>query len=187
MAAIDAVSADEGSDIFTRLEARATEGLRADGFPPHQICLQRALDMRYAGQGYEITLPCDGESMRAPSLDDLRARFDERHKTLFGHMAPEEPVEIVSYRVRGIGLVPHVQMPQFASTRTTLEDAWRETRTVWFDGAAVECPVYQRELIDVGLAVSGPAILDQLDCTTVIQPGQVAHVDAWKNLIVTEA
>jgi N-methylhydantoinase A len=49
----------------------------------------------------------------------------------------------------------------------------------------VSCPVYQREKIDVGLSLQGPAILDQFDCTTVICAGQTAHVDEWKNLIVT--
>src|SRR4029077_5879132 len=105
--------------------------------------------------------------------------------SLFGHMAPAEAVEIVSYRVRGIGLVAPVAFPQFAPTGASLAVAQRDTRRVRFDGAEVDCPVYWRERLDVGLAVEGPAILDQLDCTTVICPGQVARVDAWKNLIVT--
>jgi N-methylhydantoinase A len=57
---------------------------------------------------------------------------------------------------------------------------------VRFDGATIECPVYQRDKLDVGLSFTGPAVLDQLDCTTVICPGQVARVDEWKNLIVTQ-
>jgi N-methylhydantoinase A len=105
---------------------------------------------------------------------------------MFGHNAPDEPVEIVSYRVRGIGKVPPVEMPRFAPAGTTLGDALRETRRVRFDGETIACPVYQREKLDVDLRVAGPAVLDQLDCTTVICPGQVARVDEWKNLIVTE-
>src|SRR5919197_5661516 len=138
MAALDAIAAEEVDDMFTRLEARATQGLRADGFPPNQIRLQRALDMRYAGQGYEITLACDAEAVRKPSLEDLRRRFDEQHKTMFGHMAPEEPVEIISYRVRGVGMVPRVELPKFAPTGATLADARREIRTVWFDGTPAD-------------------------------------------------
>ena len=100
--------------------------------------------------------------------------------------APEEPVEVVSYRVRGVGIVPAVAMPKFEPVGRSLSDALIETRKVRFDGAAVSCPVYQREKLDVGLTMHGPAILDQFDCTTVICPGQVARVDEWKNLIVTE-
>ena len=101
-------------------------------------------------------------------------------------MAPEEPVEVVSYRVRGTGLVPPVAMPQFKPQGLKLADALRETRPVRFAGKTVPCPVYQRERLDVGACVRGPAILDQFDCTTVIGTGQIARVDEWKNLIVTE-
>jgi N-methylhydantoinase A len=77
-------------------------------------------------------------------------------------------------------------MPQYASQGGALVDALRETRLARFDGKTISCPVYQREKLDVGAILHGPAILDQFDCTTVICAGQVASVDAWKNLIVTE-
>src|SRR5207237_6196135 len=141
-----------------RLEALASEELRDDGFAPASIRIQRALDMRYAGQGYEITMPC-GDASQDAGLGALRREFDQRHRTMFGHMAPEEPVEIVSYRVRGIGLVPPVAMPKFEPTGSTLADARSETRRVRFDGQDRECPIYQRERIDVGLILNGPAVL----------------------------
>ncbi|MFL5108080.1 MAG: hydantoinase/oxoprolinase family protein, partial [Xanthobacteraceae bacterium] len=186
LAAIDSVSPADVNAIFAQLTARARDDLRQDGFSLEQIRIERALDMRYAGQGYEITVACEAEPVTAATLAALRTRFDQQHKAMFGHMAPEEPVEIVSYRVRGIGIVPQVEMPKFAPTGGTLSHALRETRTVRFDGADIDCPIYQRERIDVGLSVAGPAILDQFDCTTVIYPGQVARVDAWKNLIITQ-
>ncbi|HUD85560.1 MAG TPA: hydantoinase/oxoprolinase family protein, partial [Xanthobacteraceae bacterium] len=89
-------------------------------------------------------------------------------------------------RVRGIGVVPPVAMPKFTPQGRKLADALREIRRVRFDGATVDCPVYQREKLDVGLTLRGPAILDQFDCTTVLCAGQVARVDEWKNLIVTQ-
>ena len=180
---IAALAPADVEDMFARLAGQAVAELAADGFAEAQIGLQRAVDMRYAGQGYEITVACDSMADLAP----LRAAFDARHQAMFGHSAPDEPVEIVSYRVRGIGKVPPVEMPRFSRAGSTLADALRETRRVRFDGETVECPVYQREKLDVGLRVAGPAVLDQLDCTTVICPGQVARVDEWKNLIVTQA
>ncbi len=77
-------------------------------------------------------------------------------------------------------------MPKFARKGTTLADAKRETRSVRVDGKEIDCPVYQRERLDMGLSLTGPAILDQFDCTTVLYPGQAARVDEWKNLIVTQ-
>ena len=171
--------------MFERMVAQALEELRDDGFAADHIRIERALDMRYAGQGYEIAVPCPVQPLQEADLKQLRATFDQQHRAMFGHMAPQEPVEIVSFRVRGIGLVPPVEMPKFKPAGTTLRDARRELRRVRFDGRELDCPVYQRERLDVGLTVAGPAVLDQFDCTTVICPGQTARVDEWKNLIVT--
>jgi N-methylhydantoinase A len=77
-------------------------------------------------------------------------------------------------------------MPRFARAGTSLSEARRATRRVRFDGKTIDCPVYWRDKLDVGLSLKGPAVLDQLDCTTVMCPGQVARVDEWKNLIVTQ-
>jgi N-methylhydantoinase A len=186
MTALSEIAPKDLSHMFDQLSSQALEDLRADGFSGGNIRVQRSLDMRYAGQGYEITIPCEPEMMTAEGLQELRKSFDEVHRGMFGHMAPEEPVEIVSYRVRGVGKVPAVEMPRFERAGTTLKDALRETRKVRFDGKTVDCPIYQREKLDVGLTFSGPAVLDQFDCTTVICPGQTVRVDEWKNLIVTQ-
>jgi N-methylhydantoinase A len=184
MTPISALSPGDVNTVFAQLEAQARDDLRRDGFNDQEIRIERALDLRYAGQGYEVTMACTAEQTMA--LDALRKAFDAEHKTLFGHMAPEEPVEVVSYRVRGVGIVPAVTMPKFKPEGRSLSDALIETRNVRFDGTTAPCPVYQREKLDVGLTLRGPAILDQFDCTTVICAGQIAHVDEWKNLIVTD-
>jgi N-methylhydantoinase A len=177
--------------MLAQLSTQALDELRRDGFADDRIRIERALDLRYAGQGYEIAVPCPGPAdlqgidLQSIDLAELRLAFDRQHQAMFGHMASEEAVEIVSYRVRGIGLVPPVEMPRFEPAGTTLGDARRETRRVRFDGAELDCPVFQRERLDVGLSFAGPAILDQFDCTTVICPGQTARVDEWKNLVVT--
>jgi N-methylhydantoinase A len=116
----------------------------------------------------------------------LRRRFDDLHKQMFGHMAPDQPVEIVSYRLCGIGMVSAPPMPKFKPAGAKLSDALRKHRQAQFDGKSLACPVYQRERLDVGLVLHGPAILDQFDCTTVVCPGQTARVDEWKNIIITE-
>jgi N-methylhydantoinase A len=172
--------------MFEGLAAQATAQLARDGFAPKAIRIERGLDMRYAGQGYEIALPCRAQPLEPGDLKELRARFDAQHKAMFGHMAPQEPVEIVSYRVRGIGRVPPMQLPKFKRAGKSLEDARCGRRRARFDGVEMDCPVYQRERLDVGVILAGPAILDQLDSTTLICPGQVARVDEWKNLLVTQ-
>ena len=185
LTSLSEVTPADVNGMFERMGAQALDELRDDGFAADHIRIERALDMRYAGQGYEIVVPCPAQPLQDPDLKQLRATFDQQHRAMFGHMAPGEPVEIVSYRARGIGLVPPVEMPKFKPVGTTLGDAQREVRRVRFDGQEFDCQVYQRERLDVGLTVVGPAILEQFDCTTVICPGQTARVDEWKNLIVT--
>jgi len=170
--------------IFEELEDQAFDDLHAEDFPDDRITIERALDMRYAGQGYEITVPCEyplgPEGMRA-----LRSRFDALHGEMFGHTAPHEPVEIVSWRLRGVGRVPPVSLNAYEPQGLDLDAARRETRPARFDGQTLDCPVYQREGLDVGVEFSGPAIIDQLDCTTVVPPGHFVRVDHFRNLLIT--
>jgi N-methylhydantoinase A len=101
-------------------------------------------------------------------------------------MAPGEPVEIVSYRLQAIGRVPRVEMRRFAAAGRRAEDALRGRRAVRLDGRTIQCPIYRRERLDVGVAIAGPAVIEQFDCTTVLYPGQVARVDEFRNLVVAE-
>ena len=120
LTALSAVAPETANGLFERMVAQAIEELHGDGFAPDRIRIERTLDMRYAGQGYEIAVPCPAGRLQAADLGQLRIAFDQQHRTMFGHMAAEEPVEIVSYRVRGIGLVPPVEMPKFERACTPL-------------------------------------------------------------------
>jgi N-methylhydantoinase A len=177
------ISEEEINAVFAQLAARARADLTDENFSGDSIGIEYALDMRYAGQGYEMTLPCPFP-LKAGELALLRETFDEEHRKNFGHTAPGEPVEIVSWRLRGVGRVPPVTLPKYEPTGMRLSDAVREIRKARFNGRMLECPVYQRERLDVGVSFDGPAIIDQLDCTSVIAPGQRATVDAYKNIIV---
>jgi len=169
---------------FADLVSHARDELKAEGFADSAIEIERSLDMRYAGQGYEISVPLPAK-LEKGALADLRKQFDELHRSQFGHTAPHEPVEIVSYRLRGIGRVPPVKLPEFKPQGLKTEDAIREHRDMRFDGKTLSCPVYQREKLDVGATFAGPCVIDQLDCTTVVFPNQHVHIDNHKNMIIT--
>jgi len=183
---IAGLTGEEASGHFATLAAEARRELLDEGFAESQIAYQWGLDMRYAGQGYEITVPVKSGSLTDADVAAIRRAFDETHKQQFGHSAPGEPVEVVTYRVAGIGQVPEVKMPHFKPEGRPLGDARLGSRNARFDGADVAAEVYQRERLDVGHRIKGPAIVEQLDATLVIPPGQIARVDEWKNIIVTE-
>jgi N-methylhydantoinase A len=184
MAPLDRTTPEEMHSAFAELESQALRDLRDEGFPSARIALERSLDLRYAGQGYELTIPC-GATLERDNIARLRETFDETHRRLFGHVASDETVEIVSFRVCGIGRLPPIGFQRFRNEGRGLSDARREIRRARFGGVTLDCPVYQRERLDVGHIFPGPAIVDQLDATTVIPPGQTARVDEFKNLIIS--
>ena len=115
----------------------------------------------------------------------MRRQFDDSHKQMFGHTAPDEPVEIVSYRLRGIGRVPPVKLPSYRCQGRHCKTRCAKRGKARFGGVTLDCPVYQRDRLDVGVSFDGPAIVDQLDATTVIPPGQSARVDDFKNILIS--
>jgi N-methylhydantoinase A len=177
------ITEGEINAVFAELAVQAHSDLTGENFPADRIAIEYALDMRYGGQGYEMTLPCP-YPLRPGDLGLLRDEFDREHQRNSGHMAPGEPVEIVSWRLRGVGRVPPVSLPRHEPAGLRLEDAIRSVRQARFNGKMLECTIYQRERLDVGMSFMGPAIVDQLDCTSVIAPGQMATVDDYKNIII---
>jgi N-methylhydantoinase A len=181
------VTAADMLAVFTRLSTDARTELIDQGFTDETIALHHIVEMRYAGQGYELPIAVSLDDIAQGDLRALRKAFDEEHLERFGHAAPEEQVEVVSYRVTGRGLVPEVPLPRHEPVGRPLAEAQVGVRRSYFGQRATQCPVYDRELLDVGVEFIGPAIIDQADSTVVVLPGQRAEVDPWHNLLVTPA
>jgi N-methylhydantoinase A len=185
---LDAVAPDHAEAIFRALEARASDEIAAEGLDGRQASFARELDLRYTGQGYELRTPLDGlfaASLTADSLAAARARFDERHAQLHGHAAKERPVEVVSYRLRLRVAVPKYEPRDEAVSASPRSPEPKGRRTIHLDGASsCEAFLYERDALDVGVTIAGPAIVEQFDATTVIPPEWSAQVDPRRNLIL---
>jgi N-methylhydantoinase A len=185
---LDAADPDEVRAIFADLAAQAKAELVAEGFRDGDgaggIALDLALDMRYLGQGYEVRVEVDPQHVAAGEFGLIRKAFDAEHLERFGHSAPGEAAEIVSYRLTGRGLVPEVRLPEHAPAGRTLADALVSRRAARFGTDTVDCPVYARDRLDVGMTLTGPAVIDQQDTTVVVLPGQVLTVDRYLNLFL---
>jgi len=184
------VDTTEAEAIFAGLEAKAREELASEGMDAATARFHRELDLRYTGQGYELRTSLDGlgeVGITAAVLADARDRFDVRHAQIHGHAAKERPVEVVSYRVRVRVPVPkYVPKPRETPARPRpVEEAAKGTREVYFDAkTATMVTVYERDKLDVGTSVAGPAIVEQFDATTVIPAGWKSRVDTFGNLIL---
>lgn len=175
--------AQEIGAVFDALAAAADAQLAQDKVAPARRQFVRQADMRYAGQGTELAVPVPDGAIDAAACARAVAGFHALHRQLYTFADEDGPVEIVNLRVHAAGLTDHVTPPEIAAARGPAEPA--STRRVIFD-AAIDTPVYRREALLAGHRVDGPAIIDQLDCTTTLLPGQSARVDRFGNLLVTE-
>jgi N-methylhydantoinase A len=184
------VAPDHAEDIFRQLEAKARDELAAEGMNPADGRLARELDLRYTGQGYELRTPLDGlfaERLTSASLTAARDKFDERHAQIHGHAAKERPVEVVSYRLRLRVAVPKYEPRAQTPAAQGAGDARKGARKISLGGALIEAALYERDRLDVGATVAGPAIVEQFDATTVVPPGWSGTVDGYRNLLLTRA
>jgi N-methylhydantoinase A len=182
------VAADHTEEIFRELEDKARRELIAEGLGAAHAAFARELDLRYAGQGYELRTPLDGlfaGRLTADSLARARDRFDDRHAEIHGHAAKELAVEVVSYRLRLRVPVPkyepRAQLPSAAAAGAT---AIKGRRPISLGGTMTDATIYERERLGIGAVIAGPAIVEQFDATTVVAPGWRGQVDGLRNLIL---
>ncbi len=179
--AVDEIAEDEFDALFDEMMARGREELLAEGIGEEVIALQRALDLRYVGQSYEITVEeKPGFTGRAGFL----STFHELHEARYGHSHPDRAVEIVTARVQAIGKAPRIEREAEAVGDEDASGAIVGRKPVWFDGGLLETALYDRDRLRAGHAIGGPAVVFQFDATTVIPPGWIGRVDRWRNLVI---
>ena len=190
LGALDRLDPAHAEKIFRDIEAKAASELAEEGLDPSAAGFERDLDMRYAGQGYELRVPLAGlwrEALDGEALAAARQRFDTVHEKIHGHAAKEKSVELVSYRLR-----VRVNVPKFAPRPLPARppappsrQAMKGIRRVFFDaGKALDTAIYDRDQLAVGASFAGPAIVEQFDATTVVPPGWDARVDRHGNLVL---
>ncbi len=175
-------------EVFASLEQRAAAWFADEGIGPEGRRLRRTVDMRYAGQNYELSIPYDEHLTPDALIAALRSGFEKAHRQMYGYIAPEEPIQIVTCRIEATGLVRPAELRAHPEAISPVAEAIVDRRDVWLPeaGAFVECPVYDREHLGPGHVIEGPAIVEQMDATTLILPGQRGEVDPYLNILVTE-
>jgi N-methylhydantoinase A len=144
------------------------------------------LDIRYRGQSYELRIPFRAHAgLSTEDLAAVVAEFHERHQSLFGHSDRTAVVEFVAVRFRVERTPTGIPDIQTSAPRRAGPLLPAEFRQSFFDTGVHKTPVYQRETLEVNDEIYGPAIIDQLDTTTVIYPGQVGRVDQFWQVIIS--
>ncbi|MDN6226990.1 MULTISPECIES: hydantoinase B/oxoprolinase family protein [Actinomycetes] len=165
---------------FVELEAKALDNLSVSS---EEATLVRLADCRYEGQGYEVRFEVPADSLLEGKLPEFIGAFHAAHERTYGHRYETDVIELVNIRVRG-----SVPCPQLPNTEIeiagSIEEALITTAPVVFAGESVDTPFYDRDKLPVDASITGPAIIEQYDTTTVVPPECVVDVRADGNLVI---
>jgi len=160
---------------FAILERVSRAELQHEGFPAELARAERRLDLRYAGQSYELSVPL---------RRDFRRLFHQQHERAYSYAHPARPLQIVNLRLR---LVIRTPKPQLRARRTGNPDPARarvKTKPVWFAGRFHSTRLYDRERLEPGARFAGPAVVVEYSSTTVVPPDFSCELDRCLNLIL---
>ena len=169
------------ADAFEQFEAQGRERLDAEDLAPDAAGVARTLDLRYEGQSFELSVDMPDGDIDEATLDTVAERFHERHERRYGYASPEEPLELVTLRLQARGAV---DPPRLDPPAAGAETAPVEERTATFEGTDHATPVYRRDDLTAGTTFDGPALVEGVESTTVVHPGQAVRVDNLGNLVV---
>ena len=186
---LDNAALPDMRDAYRDLTAQAAHWFIAEQIAADSQRINRTADMRYAGQNYELPIALPDGDIDEATLGVLGARFAEMHRRLYGFAAEDEPVQMVTFRLEASGIVPKARFPAVAGAGPDASAALIGSRNVWLPeaGGAAACPIYDRDKLRPGNRIAGPAIIEQMDATTVVLPGMTAHVEPHLNLILEAA
>ena len=174
---LDLADGETVDAAFRQLESQAQATLEREGFAAGDRHIQRALDLRYIAQQWDITVPVDPGFDR----DALRRDFEGEHERLFGHIQPGGSIEITKLRIQAFGRIPRPEKVE--ARRATADPRPFERRRVWIDAVTgwVEAPVYDGPLLQAGNTIVGPAVINEMTTTLLIGRDDRLSVDASGN------
>lgn len=184
---VDDATAPEIDRAFGELADRAAEWFVEEGVGEEGRALRRRMDLRYRGQNFELDVEVpEGHNFASDGVGAVIELFHEAHERVYGYRSEDAPVELVTFRLAASGSAAHVDVRREDLSASDPGRAAIGTRSTCFDPADgyVEIPVYDRALLTPGDELAGPAVIEQMDTTTVLLPGDSCRVDAYRNLII---
>ncbi len=176
---------EEVSALFEEMERDGAELLGGSGAGPGEITHTRTADIRYAGQGHEISVPIPDGALSEDRLPAVRAEFDRVYRTLYGREGPPVELEALAWRVVSRGPLPAPVGAPPQDSAGGAEAALKGERPAYFPslGGFAPTPVYDRRRLGAGASLAGPAIIEERESTAVIGPGGRVRVDGRLNLV----
>jgi N-methylhydantoinase A len=184
MGRIDSIEMSDMNNAYEDLETKVLSSMREEGFK-HNLTILRSADVRYAGQNYEVATPIPIGQLIESKREELIGNFNREHKRLYAHSKPDEPIEVLTLRVAAIGsmLKPTTRR---IDPSVDLTKARRGERNVYFEESDdfERAPIFERTALGAGARIVGPGVIEEMDSTTVVRPGQIAVIDDLGNICI---
>jgi N-methylhydantoinase A len=173
-------------EAIAELEARGRAVLRQSNLRDEEIAVELSADMRYVGQGFEVTVPLDRESHAGRDAAAWRRAFEAQYERRFGRSLGMLSVEVVSCRLRVVAPAAVSEL-RFGGLDSAGGEALIERRPAYFEECAgfIEVPVYARDRLATAVRISGPALVEEAESTAVVGPSASAVADPHGNLIMS--
>ncbi len=169
--------------VLDEMAAQTRRELLADGVPEEQIITQFEVDIRYAGQAFEVPLTIDKAVLATDGIEGILTRFDQEHLRLFTFNM-DTPHEIVNLRAVALGEAPALPAAELPKGGDDPSAAKIRDHTLWMDGKEQAAVIYDRALLRQGNVIPGPAIITEMDSTTLVESCCIATVDAVGNILI---
>ena len=142
--------------------------------------------MRYLGQGEHFNVPIPDGSLEDRDLEEIKRRFNELYYDIFGYNDETKPIEVVNWRLTAYCPPPPIKLKRYEHRGGDLNEAIKGKREVFFPETKgfVDCRVYDRYKLFQGAVIEGPAVVEEQEATTLILPGDRAHVDEYCNMMI---
>ncbi len=179
---LDAADPAHLTSMFEEMAGQAVEVVRESAVAG-EVTVVRSADARYVGQGYELTVPVPLGRLDGAALARVRASFDDIYTARYGYANPDQPVEIVTWKLSAIGGAPRIALAKAAAGSG--DGSRKGVRRAYFPEVRgyADTPVYDRYALTPGMSLTGPAIVEERESTTVLPPGVTATVDEYANLL----
>lgn len=174
--------------LYDDLAAEGRATLEREGVPQAEMSFLRQVEMRYVGQSYELALNVPAGELTEEAIADVVEHFYREHDRAYGYSSPGEPTEFVNLRLTAMGSISRPEQEEVEPTGPGgVETALQGRRQVYFAEAdgLIDCPVYGRHQLGGGAVLEGPAIVAEMDSTTVLHPGSRMEVDQYGNLLIS--
>ncbi|MDO3680216.1 hydantoinase/oxoprolinase family protein [Paenibacillus ehimensis] len=173
--------------LFSAMMQEGAAMLEKEGIPEPKRRYVLGLDLRFKGQNYELTLPVEWSELTDDGVQGILTRFHEQHEKHYGYSNRSGVIEFVNYRVTALGELPKAALrrTEESGSRSVQPTSRREVYFAETDRPGYyDTPIYQRSELVPGDRLAGPAIIEQMDSTILILPGQTAGVDPYRNLVI---